>query len=63
MASVCGRADALSSDHKPANEVEQRRIVAAGGWVEFNRVNGYYCFVCDKYLIVEICFKFNFYFS
>lgn len=40
MASVGGRAEALSSDHKPSNDAEQRRIVAAGGWVEFNRVNG-----------------------
>jgi len=30
----------LSSDHKPSNELETKRIVAAGGWVEFNRVNG-----------------------
>ncbi len=32
--------DALSLDHKPSNEIESKRIVAAGGWVEFNRVNG-----------------------
>lgn len=30
----------LSNDHKPSNESEAKRIVAAGGWVEFNRVNG-----------------------
>uniref|UniRef100_A0AC34RJ63 PPM-type phosphatase domain-containing protein n=1 Tax=Panagrolaimus sp. JU765 TaxID=591449 RepID=A0AC34RJ63_9BILA len=30
----------LSYDHKPSNEIEQKRIVEAGGWVEFNRVNG-----------------------
>ncbi|GMT18601.1 hypothetical protein PFISCL1PPCAC_9898 [Pristionchus fissidentatus] len=35
-----GRAVPLSYDHKPANENEAKRIVAAGGWVEFNRVNG-----------------------
>ena len=30
----------LSHDHKPSNPVETNRIVAAGGWVELNRVNG-----------------------
>lgn len=40
VASVCGDAVPLSFDHKPANENEAKRIVAAGGWVEFNRVNG-----------------------
>jgi protein phosphatase 2C family protein 2/3 len=40
VACVNGRADALSLDHKPSNELETKRIVAAGGWVEFNRVNG-----------------------
>lgn len=40
MASFGGRVDALSLDHKPSNEIESKRIVAAGGWVEFNRVNG-----------------------
>uniref|UniRef100_A0A9J2PB69 protein-serine/threonine phosphatase n=1 Tax=Ascaris lumbricoides TaxID=6252 RepID=A0A9J2PB69_ASCLU len=40
VACVSGVADPLSFDHKPANESEARRIVAAGGWVEFNRVNG-----------------------
>ncbi|XP_060570103.1 probable protein phosphatase 2C T23F11.1 isoform X1 [Ruditapes philippinarum] len=40
VASVRGRADVLSHDHKPGNEAETRRIIAAGGWVEFNRVNG-----------------------
>jgi len=38
--SVNGLAEPLSYDHKPANESEARRIIAAGGWVEFNRVNG-----------------------
>jgi protein phosphatase 2C family protein 2/3 len=37
---VRGRVQNLSYDHKPNNEQEARRIVAAGGWVEFNRVNG-----------------------
>ena len=35
-----GRAIALSEDHKPENEAEKARIVAAGGHVENNRVNG-----------------------
>lgn len=38
--SIRGEAQALSHDHKPSNEAESKRIVAAGGWVEFNRVNG-----------------------
>lgn len=40
VACVAGVAVPLSYDHKPANEGEAKRIVAAGGWVEFNRVNG-----------------------
>eukprot|EP00795_Rhopilema_esculentum_P000079 gene79-9691_t len=40
IASVKGRVQELSFDHKPSNEAETKRIVAAGGWVEFNRVNG-----------------------
>lgn len=40
IASVSGRVQQLSFDHKPSNEAETRRIIAAGGWVEFNRVNG-----------------------
>lgn len=35
-----GNAVPLSFDHKPNNEEEMRRIRAAGGFVEFNRVNG-----------------------
>lgn len=35
-----GRVQQLSFDHKPNNELESKRIIAAGGWVEFNRVNG-----------------------
>ncbi|XP_041461693.1 probable protein phosphatase 2C T23F11.1 [Lytechinus variegatus] len=38
--SICGHAKPLSFDHKPGNENESRRIIAAGGWVEFDRVNG-----------------------
>ena len=30
----------LSNDHKPNNKEETERIYNAGGWVEFNRVNG-----------------------
>ncbi|KAI8761701.1 protein phosphatase 2C T23F11.1 isoform X1 [Biomphalaria glabrata] len=40
VASVQGEVEQLSFDHKPSNESETRRIIAAGGWVEFNRVNG-----------------------
>ncbi|KAL3085169.1 hypothetical protein niasHS_010238 [Heterodera schachtii] len=40
VASVDGRAIPLSTDHKPNNEEESRRIFAAGGYVEFGRVNG-----------------------
>ncbi|KAL7752206.1 Protein phosphatase 2C 2 [Sorochytrium milnesiophthora] len=35
-----GEAVPLSFDHKPNNPEEQERIVAAGGFVEFGRVNG-----------------------
>lgn len=37
---VKGRAKPLSFDHKPQNEGEKARIVAAGGFVDFGRVNG-----------------------
>ena len=30
----------MSYDHKPVNKGENSRIVAAGGFVEFGRVNG-----------------------
>ncbi|PAV61261.1 hypothetical protein WR25_15539 isoform C [Diploscapter pachys] len=40
VVSVVGEARPLSFDHKPAHETEARRIVAAGGWGEFKRVNG-----------------------
>ncbi|KAK7069010.1 hypothetical protein SK128_009359 [Halocaridina rubra] len=40
IASVAGRFEELSNDHKPSLASEQRRITAAGGWVELNRVNG-----------------------
>lgn len=35
-----GAVQPLSYDHKPNNELETKRIEAAGGWVMFNRVNG-----------------------
>lgn len=37
---INGKVDVLSIDHKPSNETELKRITAAGGWVEANRVNG-----------------------
>ncbi|KAI9856613.1 MAG: Protein phosphatase 2C 2, partial [Vezdaea acicularis] len=37
---VKGRAKPLSFDHKPSNDGEKARICAAGGFVEFGRVNG-----------------------
>lgn len=37
---IKGRAKALSFDHKPYNEAEKERIVSAGGFVDFGRVNG-----------------------
>ncbi|KAI1810880.1 phosphatase 2C-like domain-containing protein [Poronia punctata] len=37
---VKGRAKQLSFDHKPSNEGERARITAAGGFVDFGRVNG-----------------------
>ena len=40
VACVDGEAHALSNDHKPADERERKRIESAGGFVEFNRVNG-----------------------
>ncbi|GAA6063353.1 hypothetical protein JCM10212_004399 [Sporobolomyces blumeae] len=38
--SVGGEAKPLSFDHKPTNQDETSRITAAGGFVEFGRVNG-----------------------
>ena len=40
IASVGGRVQALSVDHKPYNDDEKSRIVNAGGSVDFQRVNG-----------------------
>ncbi|KAI2624994.1 PP2C-domain-containing protein [Hypoxylon sp. NC1633] len=37
---IRGRAKPLSFDHKPQNEAEKARITAAGGFVDFGRVNG-----------------------
>ncbi|XP_050069985.1 probable protein phosphatase 2C T23F11.1 [Anopheles maculipalpis] len=41
IACVDGHLDVLSFDHKPTNEKEMERISSAGGYVEYNRVNGY----------------------
>ncbi|XP_052868848.1 probable protein phosphatase 2C T23F11.1 [Anopheles cruzii] len=41
IACVAGRLDVLSFDHKPMNTTEMDRICKAGGYVEYNRVNGY----------------------
>lgn len=30
----------LSHDHKPSDPLESARIRSAGGYIEFNRVNG-----------------------
>lgn len=38
--SVNGVAEPMSYDHKPVNRGESNRIAAAGGFVEFGRVNG-----------------------
>ena len=40
VAGVSGAARPLSTDHKPMDVLEKQRIEAAGGFVEFNRVNG-----------------------
>lgn len=40
IASINGKVEELSLDHKPSNEIELKRIMAAGGWVDCNRVNG-----------------------
>uniref|UniRef100_A0A182ND62 protein-serine/threonine phosphatase n=1 Tax=Anopheles dirus TaxID=7168 RepID=A0A182ND62_9DIPT len=41
IACIDGHLDVLSFDHKPTNETEKERICSAGGYVEYNRVNGY----------------------
>ncbi|KAF1735921.1 Protein phosphatase 2C 2 [Beauveria bassiana] len=37
---IKGRAKPMSEDHKPQLEAEKNRITAAGGFVDFGRVNG-----------------------
>lgn len=51
-----GNVQELSFDHKPSNDEETRRIVAAGGWVEFNRVNGN---LALSRALGDFCFKKN----
>ncbi|KAI8373089.1 phosphatase 2C-like domain-containing protein [Radiomyces spectabilis] len=38
--SVKGKSKALSYDHKPVDPLESERIISAGGFVEYGRVNG-----------------------
>lgn len=40
VACIKGKEHPLSADHKPNNPSELMRIKDAGGWVEYNRVNG-----------------------
>lgn len=40
IACINGNVEILSLDHKPNNDKEYKRICEAGGWVEYNRVNG-----------------------
>nr|CAI5856462.1 unnamed protein product [Callosobruchus analis] len=40
VACIAGKMELLSQDHKPSDKVEYNRIVAAGGWVDANRVKG-----------------------
>lgn len=56
LASRRGAVEQLSYDHKPSNEEETRRIIAAGGWVEFNRVNGN---LALSRALGDFCFKKN----
>ena len=41
IAGINGSYKVLSLDHKPSKEIERRRILAAGGFVSYNRVNGH----------------------
>lgn len=38
--STAGQVKNLSFDHKPSNDTERARITAAGGYIEYGRVNG-----------------------
>lgn len=40
VASVSGKVQLLSFDHKPCNDEELKRILAAGGYIDKDRVNG-----------------------
>ncbi|XP_017138635.1 probable protein phosphatase 2C T23F11.1 [Drosophila miranda] len=44
IASIGGKVRALSWDHKPQHEGETSRILAGGGFIELNRVNGILAF-------------------
>jgi protein phosphatase 2C family protein 2/3 len=54
IASVNGNVEILSTDHKPNNDDERKRITAAGGWVEFNRVNGKDLLYCIRNIFLFI---------
>eukprot|EP01135_Chromosphaera_perkinsii_P008190 Nk52_evm12s1178 gene=Nk52_evmTU12s1178 len=60
IVSTNGRAVPLSYDHKPMNQGEVERILAAGGFVEFGRVNGN---LALSRAIGDFEFKNNFYLS
>jgi protein phosphatase 2C family protein 2/3 len=52
--SVGGQAKAMSYDHKPVNRGESDRITAAGGFVEFGRVNGVWLLIASRDLVTNL---------